>query len=49
MGYFAGLDVSLETVSICIVGPTSSWLSSELCSAVYAAICLECRHVKAGA
>ena len=85
MDYFAGLDVSLETVSICIVnaagdivvekkveaepaaiiavlkyfgrpvkrigleaGPTSSWLSGELCSAGYAAICLECRHVKAG-
>jgi transposase len=85
MDYFAGFDVSLETVSICIVnaagdillekkveaepttiiavlksfgrpvkrigleaGPTSSWLSSELCSAGYAAICLECRHVKAG-
>lgn len=85
MDYFAGLDVSLETVSICIVnaagdillekkveaepaaiiavlkyfgrpvkrigletGPTSSWLSSQLCSAGYTAICLECRHVKAG-
>jgi transposase len=85
MDYVAGLDVSLETASICIVnaagdiclekkveaepaaiiavlkyfgrpvkrigleaGPTSSWLSSELCSAGYAAICLECRHVKAG-
>ena len=84
MDYFAGLDVSLDTISICIVnadgdillekkvdaepaaivavlkyfgrpvkrigleaGPTSSWLSSELCSAGYAAICLECRHVKA--
>jgi transposase len=85
MDYFAGLDVSLETVSICIVnaagdillekkieaepaaiaivlkhfgrpfkrigleaGPTSSWLYSELRSIGYPAICLECRHVKAG-
>jgi transposase len=85
MDYFAGLDVSLETVSICIVnatgdivlekkteaepaaiiavlkhfgrplkrvgleaGPTSSWLYSELRGAGYPAICLECRHVKAG-
>ena len=29
-------------------GPTSSWLYSELRAAVYGAICLECRHVKAG-
>ena len=85
MDYFAGLDVSLETVSICIVnaagdmlvekkveaepsaiitvlkhfarplkrvgleaGPTSSWLYSELRGNGYPAICLECRHVKAG-
>ena len=85
MDYFAGLDVSLETVSICIVnaagdmlvekkveaepsaiiavlkhfarplkrvgleaGPTSSWLYSELRKSGYPAICLECRHVKAG-
>ena len=85
MDYFAGLDVSLETVSICIVnaagdiflekkieaepaaiiailkqfglplkrvgleaGPTSSWLYSELRNVGYPAICLECRHVKAG-
>lgn len=85
MDYFAGLDVSLETVSICIVnaagdmllekkveaepsaiisvlrhfarplkrvgleaGPTSSWLYSELRDNGYPAICLECRHVKAG-
>ena len=85
MDYFAGLDVSLETVSICIVnaagdillekkieaepaaiievlkdfgcplkrigleaGPTSSWLYSELRGIGYPAICLECRHVKAG-
>jgi transposase len=85
MDYFAGLDVSLETVSICIVnadgdilvekkveaeptaivavleafgrplkrvgleaGPTSSWLCSELRCRGYPAICLECRHVKAG-
>jgi transposase len=85
MDYFAGLDVSLETVSICIVnaagdillekkieaepasiiavlehfgrplkrigleaGPTSSWLYSELRRSGYSAICLECRHVKAG-
>jgi transposase len=85
MDYFAGLDVSLETVSICIVnaagdillekkieaepaaiiallkhfgrpfkrigleaGPTSSWLYSELRCVGYPAICLECRHVKAG-
>jgi transposase len=85
MDYFAGLDVSLETVSVCIVnadgdilvekkieaeptaivavleafgrplkrvgleaGPTSSWLYSELRCAGYPAICLECRHVKAG-
>lgn len=85
MDYFAGLDVSLETVSICIVnadgdilvekkvaaepaaivavlktfghpckrigleaGPTSSWLYSELRCSGYPAICLECRHVKAG-
>jgi len=85
MDYFAGLDVSLETASICIVnaagdillekkieaepaaiiallkhfgrpfkrigleaGPTSSWLYSELRCVGYPAICLECRHVKAG-
>ena len=85
MDYFAGLDVSLETVNICIVnatgdvllerkveaepdvistvlrgfgqplkrvgleaGPTSSWLHSALRAAGYQAICLECRHVKAG-
>jgi transposase len=85
MDYFAGLDVSLETVSVCIVnadgdilvekkveskptaivavleafgrplkrvgleaGPTSSWLYSELRGRGYRAICLECRHVKAG-
>ena len=85
MEYFAGLDVSLETISICIVnadgdillerkieaepaaivavlkhfgrplkrigleaGPTSSWLFSELRRIGYPAICLECRHVKAG-
>jgi transposase len=85
MNYFAGLDVSLETVNICIVdddgnvllerkveaepdaivallgsfghpfkrvgleaGPTSSWLHSELRAAGFPAICLECRHVKAG-
>jgi transposase len=29
-------------------GPTSSWLHGELCAAGYPAICLECRHVKAG-
>ena len=29
-------------------GPTSSWLYSGLRSAGYPAICLECRHVKAG-
>lgn len=29
-------------------GPTSSWLFSELRAAGYPAICLECRHVKAG-
>jgi transposase len=29
-------------------GPTSSWLCSELRAAVCSAICLECRHVKAG-
>jgi transposase len=29
-------------------GPTSSWLYSELQHAGYPAICLECRHVKAG-
>jgi transposase len=29
-------------------GPTSSWLFTELRSAGYPAICLECRHVKAG-
>ena len=85
MHYFAGLDVSLETVSIGLVntsgdivlekkvaaepaaiaavlkyfgrplkrigleaGLTSSWLYSELRGLGYAAICLECRHVKAG-
>jgi transposase len=85
MDYFSGLDVSLETVSFCIVNvagdillekkieaepapiiavlknfgrplkrigleadPTSSWLYSELRSIGYPAICLECRHVKAG-
>jgi transposase len=85
MDYFVGLDVSLETVSVCIVnadgdilvekkieaeptaivavleafgyplkrvgleaGPTSSWLYSELRDRGYPAICLECRHVKAG-
>jgi transposase len=85
MDYFAGLDVSLETVNICIVnatgdvllerkveaepevigavlnafgqplkrvgleaGPTSSWLHSALRAAGHQAICLECRHVKAG-
>jgi len=85
MDYFAGLDVSLETVNVCIVdgdgtvlleekvgaepkeivallkrfgrplkragleaGPTSSWLFSELRAAGYPALCLECRHVKAG-
>lgn len=85
MDYFAGLDVSLETVSVCVVndsgdilaekkveaepmaivaaleafghplkrvgleaGPTSSWLYSELRCRGYPAICLECRHVKAG-
>jgi transposase len=85
MDYFAGLDVSLETVSVCIVdgdgtvlleqkveaepqeiiallkefghpfkrvgleaGPTSSWLFTELRAAGYPALCLECRHVKAG-
>ena len=85
MEYFAGLDVSLETVNVCVVdedgnillerkvdaepdtivtvlrsfgqpfkrigleaGPTSSWLYSELHAAGYPAICLECRHVKAG-
>ena len=84
MEYFAGLDVSLETVNVCVVdedgnillerkvdaepdtivtvlksfgqpfkrigleaGPTSSWLYSELHTAGYPAICLECRHVKA--
>src|SRR6202040_1073735 len=29
-------------------GPTSSWLYSELRGRGYPAICLECRHVKAG-
>src|SRR5580704_5045134 len=29
-------------------GPTSSWLYGELRAAGYGAICLECRHVKAG-
>src|SRR5262245_51375829 len=29
-------------------GPTSSWLFSELRTAGYPALCLECRHVKAG-
>ena len=29
-------------------GPTSSWLYSELRGIGYPAICLECRHVKAG-
>ena len=85
MEYFVGLDVSLETVNVCIVnaagdillekkiaaepaaivhllkgfgspfkrigleaGPTSSWLYGELRAAGYGAICLECRHVKAG-
>src|SRR6478736_2276821 len=85
MDYFAGLDVSLDTVNVCIVndagdvllerkidaepaviadllagfghpfkrvgleaGPTSSWLHSALREAGYPAICLECRHVKAG-
>lgn len=85
MEYFAGLDVSLRTVNVCIVnaagdvllekkieaepaaiiallkgfgqplkrigleaGPTSSWLYSELRCAGYPAICLECRHAKAG-
>jgi transposase len=85
MDYFAGLDVSLETINVCIVdgdgsvlleqklvaepqeiiallkqfgqplkrvgleaGPTSSWLFSELRAAGYPALCLECRHVKAG-
>jgi transposase len=85
MDHFVGLDVSLETVNVCIVnaagdvvlekkiaaepasiehllrsfgqpfkrvgleaGPTSSWLYSELRTAGYPAICLECRHVKAG-
>ena len=85
MEYFAGLDVSLETVNVCIVnpagdillekkiaaepaaiihllksfgspfkriglevGPTSSWLYGELRAAGYGAVCLECRHVKAG-
>jgi transposase len=85
MECFAGLDVSLETINICIVdeegnvllerkveaepdtiitvlrdfgrpfkrvgleaGPTSSWFYSALRSVGYPAICLECRHVKAG-
>ena len=85
MEYFVGLDVSLETVNMCIVnaagdillekkiaaepaaivnllksfgspfkrigleaGPTSSRLYGELRAAGYGAICLECRHVKAG-
>jgi transposase len=85
MDYFAGLDVSLETVNVCIVdgdgtvlleqkigsdpadivtllqrfgrplkrigleaGPTSSWLFSALRAAGYPALCLECRHAKAG-
>ena len=85
MDYFAGLDVSLDTVNVCIVndagevllerkieaeptaidallrnfgqpfkrvgleaGPTSSWVYRELRAAGYPAICLECRHVKAG-
>jgi transposase len=85
MDYFAGLDVSLEAVNVCIVdgdgsvlleqkvgaepqeivallkefgrplkrvgleaGPTSSWLFTELRAAGYPALCLECRHVKAG-
>jgi transposase len=85
MAYFAGLDVSLDTVNVCIVndagdlllerkieaepaaiadllarfgrplrrvgleaGPTSSWLYGALREAGYPAICLECRHVKAG-
>src|ERR1700729_2259073 len=85
MEYFAGLDVSLETVNVFIVnaagdillekkiaaepaaiihllksfgspfkriglevGPTSSWLYGELRAAGYGAVCLECRHVKAG-
>jgi transposase len=85
MDHFVGLDVSLDTVNVCIVnaagdvllekkisaepvavdqllrrfgaplkrvgleaGPTSSWLYTELREAGYPAICLECRHVKAG-
>src|ERR1700683_792085 len=85
MDYFAGLDVSLEAVNVCIVdrdgsvllkqkvgaepqeivaflkefgrplkrvgleaGPTSSWLFTELRAAGFPALCLECRHVKAG-
>lgn len=85
MDYFAGLDVSLDTVNVCIVndagdvllerkieaepaviadllmrfghpfkrvgleaGPTSSWLHTALREAGYPAVCLECRHVKAG-
>jgi transposase len=85
MDYFAGLDVSLDTVNVCIVndtgdvllerkveaeptvitdllrrfgqpfkrvgleaGPTSAWIYSALREAGYPAICLECRHVKAG-
>jgi transposase len=85
MDHFAGLDVSLDTINVCIVdgngtvlleekirsepeqivalfkrfgrplkrigfeaGPTSSWLFTELRGAGYPALCLECRHVKAG-
>ncbi len=85
MTYYAGIDVSLETVNVCIVcdsgeihlerkiaaepdtiadlllncglplkrvgleaGPTSSWLHTELFAAGLPAICMECRHVKAG-
>jgi transposase len=29
-------------------GPTASWLYTELCAAGVPAICMECRHVKAG-
>lgn len=47
IGLLKSFDQPLERVGL-EAGPTSSWLYSELCAADLPAICLECRHVKAG-
>ena len=47
VGFLSSFGQSFERIGL-EAGPTSSWLYSELRAANLPAICLECRHVKAG-